>query len=235
MPNAYTPLWFETFLGAYPTERTKRHLAFLKRQLPLPGHARILDVASGWGRIAGPLAWAGYQVVAVDRDRACVREGKERHPAVEFVELDQQRLPALARKFDGIVCLWQSFGWFDPATNLKVLGDMADLLAPGGRLILDLYHRDWVAAHQGLEGVSVAGTRVDTERVLEGRRLRVRVDYGAGKAEDFAWEVFTPREAVEAAARCGLGALLACADFEESTVPGPERQSFQLVLTPGRG
>lgn len=211
-------------------ERTKSQLAFIKKHLPLPKYKKILDVCSGWGRIAGPLAWAGYEVTAIDRDKECVREGMERNPKVSFVELDMRRISALTAKFDAVICLWQSFGYFDEITNRRILQAMAGLLTPGGRIILDLYNRSYFAKRQGVEASTVAGARIDTERLVEGRRLRTRIDYGGGKVDDFDWEIYNPREAVELAAACGLKAVVLCANFDETVPPGDSLPAFQLVL-----
>ena len=110
MANEYSSTWFEVFMGSFPAERTRLQLGFIKRQLPLPRYKRVVDVCSGWGRIAGPLAWGGYAVTAVDRDKECVREGAERNPKVAFVELDMRKIAALDADFDAMICLWQSFG-----------------------------------------------------------------------------------------------------------------------------
>jgi SAM-dependent methyltransferase len=231
MANEYSSTWFEVFMGSFPVERTKAQLAFIKKYLLLPQYRRVLDVCSGWGRIAGPLAWAGYEVTAVDRDRECVKEGGERNPKVAFIELDMRKLPSLGKKYDAVISLWQSFGYFDEITNRRILGDMAELLTPGGRIILDLYNRAYFEKRQGVEASTVAGARIDTERVVKGKRLRTRVDYGGGKADDFDWELYTPREAVELAAGCGLKATVLCANFDEATPPADDKPSFQLVLT----
>jgi len=59
---SYSDTWFETFLDTVPAEQTAREVAFLQAALPLFTHPRILDVCSGDGRHARPLALAGYAV-----------------------------------------------------------------------------------------------------------------------------------------------------------------------------
>ena len=60
--------------------------------------------------------------------------------------LDQRDLSALRGPFDAAMILWQSFGYFDPPTNDRVLRDIAARLRPGGRLLLDRYHPGFVRA-----------------------------------------------------------------------------------------
>ncbi|MEK7766477.1 MAG: class I SAM-dependent methyltransferase, partial [bacterium] len=208
---------------------------FLKRQLPLPRHAAVLDVCAGRGRIAGPRSLLGYRITAVDRNADCVQQGAERFPGIAFRELDMRKLPTLGQRFDGIVCLWQSFGFFDAAPNRQVLQDMAGRLNPGGRIILDLYHRDYFARRQGVESSTIAGARIDTERRMKGNRLEVRIDYGGGRTDDFSWELYAPRDAIELGVNCGLAAVLLAANFDEATSPASDKASFQLVLTNGKG
>ena len=234
MANEYSSTWFEVFMGSFPVERTKVQLAFLKKQLPLPRYRKVLDVCSGWGRIAGPLALAGYEMTAIDRDKECIREGTGRFPGIAFVEMDMRRVASMGSRFDAVLCLWSSFGYFDAITNRRVLQGMGEVLNPGGRIILDIYNRPYFESRQGTETAVVAGRRIETERLVEGKRLRSRVDYGDGKADDFNWESFTPREAVELATGCGLSTAVMCADFNEAIPPADDKASFQLVLGKGQ-
>ena len=54
-----------------------------------------------------------------------------------------RNLAALRVQFDAAICMWQSFGYFDEATNAQGLSDIAGLLRAGGRLILDVCHREF--------------------------------------------------------------------------------------------
>jgi SAM-dependent methyltransferase len=80
----------------------------------------------------------GHAVTVVDRDAAAVAAGARQWPGVRFEAGDMRDLSAHAGAFDVVLCLWQSFGSFDEATNRAVLAGMAACLRPGGRLILDL-------------------------------------------------------------------------------------------------
>lgn len=72
MANEYSADWFRIFLSRIPAEQTAREVEFLRRQLPLPSHGRVLDLCCGAGRHALPLARAGYCVLGVDRDEAAI-------------------------------------------------------------------------------------------------------------------------------------------------------------------
>ena len=86
----------------------------------MPTFKRVLDVCSGPGRIAGMLARAGYEVTAVDRDHESIEGGRRAYPAVAFIERDMREVGGLAGRFDAVICLWQSFGYFSRQENRRV-------------------------------------------------------------------------------------------------------------------
>jgi SAM-dependent methyltransferase len=46
--------------------------------------------------------------------------------------------------FDGIMCLWTSFGFYDDETNDDILRQCLKLVKPGGFFALDIVNRDWL-------------------------------------------------------------------------------------------
>lgn len=46
--------------------------------------------------------------------------------------------------FDGIMCLWTSFGFYDDETNDDILRQCLRLVKPGGFFVLDIVNRDWL-------------------------------------------------------------------------------------------
>ena len=160
--NAYSRGWFELFLDRIPEEQTAAEVAFVARQLPLPAYRSLLDLCCGPGRHALRLAARGYAVTGIDRDEAAIAAACERAgdlPAT-FRALDLRDLGSLPGRFDAVVSLWQSFGYFDAATNADVLRQAGDRLRPGGRLLLDLYHRDFFARRQGSQEQTIGDVAV---------------------------------------------------------------------------
>jgi SAM-dependent methyltransferase len=160
--NDYSGAWFRFFLDTIPPGQTAREVAFITRQIPLPDHARVLDVCCGPGRHAIPLARLGYDVTGIDRDakaiaaatvaasNAAVQAGPSRPAASpRFRVLDAARLDRLDADFDALLCMWSSFGYLDPAANRRLLALMAARLRKGGRLILDVYNRDFFVTRTG--------------------------------------------------------------------------------------
>jgi len=236
--NAYSATWFDTFLRTYWPQQTERELDFLARHLPQPAFRTLLDVCCGPGRHALPLAARGYLVTGVDRDAAMVAEAAREAESIagagaaRFLAGDMRALAANPGEYDAVTCLWQSFGYFDAPTNADVLRQMRDRLRPGGRLVLDIYHRAWFAAHQGTETPSErAGRPITTTRTLAGDRLTVRIGYDAGEPPDVMdWQLFTPEEVGALAEGMGLRTLLACADFDEARPATGDEPRMQLVF-----
>jgi SAM-dependent methyltransferase len=234
--STYTPTWFDTFLRTYWPHQTEKELAFLTRHLPRPAYLRVLDVCCGNGRLALPLAALEYEVTGLDRDAAMIAEARRRAEetgtvAADFVLGDMRAVDEVSGTFDAVVCLWQSFGYFDAATNTAVLRRMAAKLRPAGRLLLDLYHRDYFVAHQGTATDERAGRRITTTRRMDGDRLTVMIDYGADTQSDtIEWQLFTPHEIATLAGGLGLRQVLACADFDETQPPTPAQPRMQMLF-----
>ncbi len=103
----------------------------------------ILDIACGFGRHSIMLAQHSASVVGVDYSEYMVHEArkraKEKKVSVEFLEGDMRNLPVAQREFDFIIQMFSSFGYFDSQLDdMKVLRNVADVLKPNGRYILDL-------------------------------------------------------------------------------------------------
>lgn len=102
---------------------------------------RILDVACGLGRHARLLAQNGHQVAGLDYSPRFIAEARRRAAAegveIEFFEGDMRQLPFPDASFEVVLCLWDSFGFFDEAGNQTTLDEMARVLSPGGRLLFD--------------------------------------------------------------------------------------------------
>lgn len=176
-PNEYSRLWHETFSK---DRDGSADVSFLARWLA-PG--RVLDVCCGFGRHKRALEARGWDVVGVERD-------PEAAAAAGALCLDVRELSRIEGTFDGVICMWSSFGYFAPAENRRVLAEMVEKLAHGGRLVLELYNGDFFEPRQGTRTLEQGV--VETKRV-EGGRLFVHLDYPNGHSDELEWELFTPR------------------------------------------
>jgi SAM-dependent methyltransferase len=114
----------------------------------------VLDAACGVGRHAVAFAERGLSVDGVDVSPTFVEHARERAEEAgvadraRFVEGDLRRLDAAALDppYDLAVSLFTSFGYFDDATNLRVLEGLHGQLAPDGALAVDVPNREGVLA-----------------------------------------------------------------------------------------
>lgn len=116
--------------------------------LGLPFGSRVLDAPCGQGRHAHLLAEAGFRVDGIDYSRQLLAAALRRGigPSLHYRRADMRSLPAVwTNRFDGIVNLFTSFGFFDtPSDDARVVAEFARVLKPGGVLIWHGASRDGV-------------------------------------------------------------------------------------------
>ena len=113
---------------------------------PLTGLG-ILDVGCGCGLVAEPLARMGARVTAIDPSQRNI-EVARRHAEAQALTIDYRPIDteALLRgeaggdhpRFDAVTCLEVIEHSADPE---RLVGDLAELLAPGGTLVLSTLNR----------------------------------------------------------------------------------------------
>lgn len=127
----------------------KTDLPFIRRMMLRFG-GPVLDLATGTGRVALDLAGAGLEVVGVDNSRHMLevaqakldRQGPSVKERLELVEGDMADLP-LRRSFKSAIIAGGSFAHLlSSRDQLGCLKSVANLLEPGGKLVLDLIPPD---------------------------------------------------------------------------------------------
>ncbi|NJN17447.1 MAG: class I SAM-dependent methyltransferase [Oscillochloris sp.] len=139
---------------AYAENLTRSEVDFLVQALGLRGVETILDLGCGGGRHSLELARRGFTLVGLDASRpvlaAARMQAADEDLNVEFVQGDMREL-AYVDRFDVVLIMNSSLGFFDDATNAAVLAAAARALAPGGKLLvqvinpyrIDRYLRDF--------------------------------------------------------------------------------------------
>ena len=117
-------------------ERSRRELDLIARLLELAPGMRVLDMPCGHGRIANGLAELGCEVVGVDATARFLEVARGAGQPVDYRRGDM-RDPPPGGGFDRIVNWFTSFGYFDDATDRRILAGWRGALRPGGRLLID--------------------------------------------------------------------------------------------------
>jgi len=110
----------------------------------------VLDLACGTGRHAVGMAKKGFRVTGVDFNpnylEIAAADAKAAGVEARWMPGDMRALP-FEREFDAIYSFFTSFGYYSDDENDQVLAALARALRPGGCLLLDLVHRDWILTH----------------------------------------------------------------------------------------
>lgn len=163
--------WFgEAYLDLYPhrdDRDAERVVALLSsRRLVAPGD-RVLDLACGPGRHAAALASRGTRVTGFDLSLTLLRTA-QRRGSHSLVRGDMRALAFRDGRFDAVVNLFTSFGYFDrDEQHQEVLDEVARVLRPGGRLVLDFLNAPLVRARL----VQRDSGRLGDRRVVQERRM----------------------------------------------------------------
>src|SRR5690349_8863088 len=144
--------WFEQWFGEeyhalYPhrdAEDARRAVALVQRVAPWRPGDRVLDLACGNGRHAAGVERAGARVIGLDLSAAMLHRARGRTPA-RLSRGDLRALPFRRARFALAVNLFTSFGYFrDDNEHGNVLGQVAEVLVPGGHLVLDYLNAEQV-------------------------------------------------------------------------------------------
>nr|WP_274387887.1 class I SAM-dependent methyltransferase [Salsipaludibacter albus] len=207
---------------------------------------RVLDAPGGAGRHAIPLALLGARVTLVDRapgllDRAR-RDAGGAGIDLRVVDADLRRpldlpLPADGHgpPFDLVVNLYNSFGYFPTQAQDEVLLDsLADAVAPGGRLVLEVANRAAALAEPEREVVEVDGVTVRahrrwaaaTQQLTSHYRLEPRA--GVAVSTGTVQRLYRPEELVAMVEGRGLATTDVVGDLDGR--PLDDEQDYVVVV-----
>lgn len=157
------PEWWRSLFGAVylqtdgdvveDAHMTRAEVDDIISALELSGQERILDLCCGQGRHTLELARRGYtEVVGVDRSRYLIRLARRRARqhglSARFHEGDARRIGSRRDRFEVVLLLGNSFGYFDKLEDdLRVLRGAIRVLEPRGRLFLDVADGTWIRAN----------------------------------------------------------------------------------------
>lgn len=227
--NTYSRTWFDLFLATQPN--TDSEVSFIARHLPRPSHQLVLDLCCGQGRHTNLLALYGYEMVGIDLNAEALAEAKRyASPTTVYLQQDMRQVGDLPFTFDAAISLWQSYGYFDETTNRAVLGSLAQKLKSKGRLILDIYNRDFFMAHQGTRRFTRQGIDIIATSIMHGNRLTALLQYDTGGSDAFEWQLYSADEITDLARDLGFQCRVACTNFDERQSITPDQARMQFVF-----
>jgi SAM-dependent methyltransferase len=157
---------------------------FSKFEVPKKG--LILDLCCGIGRHSIILAENGFKVVGVDISPEYIARAndlaKSRNVSknVEFIVGDMREIVKVLTdfrgKFNAVINLVTSIGYYDEETDKAVLMHLLELAATNSLLIIDITNRDWIISHFLAEATNDEGDniikKVERKLLLENSRMR---------------------------------------------------------------
>ena len=223
----YSSEWFDTFAATVPASIIDAEIEGIASILPIDQYRRVLDVGCGIGRIAGPLSLRGYAVTGVDINVDALLKAHRSSPRPRYVVLDQRHIGRMRWVFDAALVLWNSLGFVGRTVDLKTLAGFAEVLRPGGKVILDLYHPDWLERNQK------SGERDDRGPVIRRWVHRGRcfheIRYASGRIDAIQFDIYQPQEIRDLAQRAGLEPLVEMASWRAASLPDAQLPRYQLV------
>lgn len=130
----------EVWRKLVPPGLTEAEVDFIQEVGALAPADRVLDIMCGYGRHALELGRRGVAVTAVDNLEAYINEIKvaaqEAGLPVEDVQADALSV-ALDGTYDAVLCMGNSFSFFNTEDALSLLQKLSAHLQKGGRLIIN--------------------------------------------------------------------------------------------------
>lgn len=150
MPDNWFKKWFNTqdYLDLYKhrdKSDARKIVSLISRSVKLPKGAKVLDLACGNGRHSILFASKGFDVLGIDLSPYLIKQAKQKLNTDYFkhknrlkFEIKDMRNIRHKNKFDLVVNLFSSFGYFDTdRENSKVITSIAGSLKKNGFFFFD--------------------------------------------------------------------------------------------------
>jgi SAM-dependent methyltransferase len=218
--------WFEQWFGEeyhalYPHRDdadARRAVALIQRVAPWSAGVVVLDLACGAGRHAAELERAGARVVGLDLSPGMLLRA----------------LPFRPGSFGLVVNLFTSFGYFrSDSEHGTVMRQVAEVLAPGGRFVIDFLNADQVrrTLRRDSEHIQQGGSSARVKRRFSEEGLYVVKEIEL-RAENRSFQervrLFTPAELEGLLTASGLEVTDRYGDYD-GTALGPDSPRSILV------
>ena len=196
--TAGDPWYVTAFRSEYRTVYPHRDLESARREIAWAHgvglEGRVLDLCCGFGRHALAFRELGVDVYGVDLSADLLRDSHELRGEVSIagrlVRGDARALPFVEGCFDGLVNLFNSFGYFGVRGDREVLRQVVRVLRPGAPCLFDLMlpariREDLVPESRRETDAGLLIERRSLEE--EGRRVVKRVSLQAPSGDLLEW------------------------------------------------
>ncbi len=142
----FDEFYLKYFLLNQSEETTKKQVSLIVKYAK--EGAKILDAGCGLGRHSIKLGEKGYEVLGIDSSPLYVEyakkeAGKRNLKNVSFKTEDVRKI-SYEDKFDLVISMWSSFGYFDDETNFDIIKRFRRALKKGGKVLIDIENRDYI-------------------------------------------------------------------------------------------
>ena len=141
------------------------------KHIKIPINGKVLDLACGPGRHSILFARRGFDVTGIDLSdnllRVAETSARKEKLDIHFIKSDIRKVE-LSEKFDLVVNLFTSFGYFEnDDDNFSIFRTASALLKPGGYFVFDFLNSTF------LENNLIRETREDKphEKIIQKRRI----------------------------------------------------------------
>ena len=143
--ETYGPLMFDP----QRMEETPDEVDSILKMTGLSRESEVLDCCCGMGRHTIELASRGYRMTGVDLSKGYLKKAKAAAES-RNVQVDWRRMNVIdldySRRFDGIINMFTSFGYFDnPDDDLVMLKKLHASLKEGGTLFMEMWGKEVLA------------------------------------------------------------------------------------------
>ena len=188
-----------------------------------PG-ADVLDVPTGFGRHAIPLAKLGFHVTGVDRSGVQLSEAQRIAGEVEWpkwIQADFRDLPFEDESFDAVLCLFSSIGYRGEEGDREAFREYRRVLRSGAPLVIETMHRDRLMhifqerswEHLADDAVLLEERRIDyVDGVIETDHTYLAV--GERRGVTYRLRVYTATELVKLLDEVGFTDVQCFGDYE---------------------
>ena len=202
-------------------------VSFLVSKLNLPEGAAILDVPCGTGRHSRLFSEKGFRVTGVDINPACLEIARKNpHLLLQLEEGNLQNLSDYREKFDCVLNLFTSFGYFSTdEENRNVMKELVAAVRPGGKLVLNLLNRNFLmSVFQPVFTVKSGNTLVvnaskyDSSTHLNECWMTMKDEVtGEISLSYHRLRLYSPDEIIRMMKECGMVDIQVYGDYKDST------------------